>query len=723
MASRITKLVLLPVWAILLAATIAVVVVNVSKGTSSESSLSVQISALPQHLQGDVVVHAPGGRHWVVHQSRTYSHLRDGRYTVNAQPVSGAVFKYSATSRTQIVTLSGGSRTVAVQYLNMVRKSVRSVEIRTCTNGPIAVVGHTLVFAPAAVDAKGDGVAQGTVLYLPTCGVRPNPLVVEVKTVTLGLGIVAATTQLLSDSGVYPLASVFPRGAIHTKIPLNSTDGLIKNGYLNEHVPLDGCNGVEGSADVRAHLQLSIKGKWRLGAIVTNPLHGRLPLPFTTLNLQVQATQSANLVVLADGTVSCTRPISLPEIDLGEWPVDLGIVVTLDPKLEFDASLTVQGAVQASYEAQERMGETATASLTYPFLHVTSVHKFSSKASGFAASLQSVKVAFAPRLEVDFDGWPVGLSTSVGVGAKLQIGHDAKSWSLYGWLGAGNLGLKLGPYDPETKWAFWQSWLLRDGSLAPNIPPPPTTTSTSTSTTTTTQPSSTRICESNGRGSTAGRFFGSVGSGNTIEPAVAMACSPEGTGYWLVSAEGQVESFGAVSNYGSLSNAAEADPVVGIAATAHGSGYWVAEANGDVVAFGDARRFVWPSGEKTLNAPVVGITGTASGQGYWLVAGDGGVFAFGDAQYLGSMGSVHLNAPVVGMAASSSGSGYWLVGQDGGVFAFGTASFFGSEGAHPLRNDAVGLLSMSPGLGYWVVQDDGTAVPFKAGVNQAQPMK
>ena len=726
--------VLIALWAVVLVATVAVVVVvNVWKGSSSETSLTVQIQALPEHVQGDVVVHAPGGRHWVVHQSRTFSHLRDGRYTVTARPVSDAVFKYSATSRTQMVTLSGGSRTVAVQYLNMVRKSVHSVEIRTCTNGPTAVLGHTLVFAPAAVDAKGDGISHGTVLYVPTCGVRPDPLVVEVKTVTLGLGIVAATTQLLSDSGVYPLASVFPRGEIDKKIPLNSTDGLIKKGYLDEHVPLDGCTGVEGSADVRAHLQLSIKGKWRLGAIVTNPLHGRLPLPFTTLQLQVQATQSANLVVLADGTVSCTHPISLPEVDLGEWPVDLGIVVTLDPKLEFDASVTVKGSVQASYEAQERMGETATASLTYPFLHVTSVHKFSSKASGFAASLQSVKVAFTPRLEVDVDGWPVGLSTSVGMGAKLQIGHDAKSWSLYGWLGAGNLGLNLGRYDPETKWAFWQSWLLRDGSLAPNIPPPPTTTSTSststtsttstsTSTTTTTQPSSARICESNGRGSSAGRFFGSVGSGNTTEPAVAMACSPEGTGYWLVSAEGQVESFGAVSSYGSLSKVTQADPVVGIAATADGSGYWVAEASGDVVAFGDARRFVWPSGEKTLNAPVVGITGTPSGQGYWLVAGDGGVFAFGDAEYLGSMGSVHLNAPVVGMAASS-GSGYWLVAQDGGVFAFGTAGFFGSGGAHPLRDDAVGMLSMSNGLGYWVVQDDGTAVPFTAGLDQAQPTK
>ena len=725
--------ILIALWAVVLIATLAVVVVvNVWKGSSSETSLTVQIQALPQHLQADVVIHAPGGRHWVVRQSRTYSQLRDGRYTVTAQPVSSPVFKYSATSRTQMVTLSGGSRTVTVQYLDMVRKSVRSVQIRTCTNGPIAVIGHTLVFSPAALNAKGNGIAQGTALYIPTCGVRPNPVVVLVTSVRLGLGIVAATTQLLSDSGVFPLKAVFPRGEIRGPVRLNSTDRLIKNGYLHENVSLNGCSGVDGSADVRAHLQLTIDGKWGgLGASFSNALHDRLPLPFTTLSLKLQATQSSNLVVLADRTASCTYPITLAEVDLGEWPVDLGIPLTIDPKLEFDAALTVTGAVQASFVAEERFGDTAIVSLAHPKPHVVSSHKLSSKTSSFVATLQSVKVALTPRLELDIDGWPVGVSTSVGLGVKVQLRKDTKSWSLYGWLGAGKFGLNLGSYQPESNWAFWRPWLLAHGSLDQTGPPPaPTSTSTTVSSTTTTSSTTTsttapsppvRLCEPGTRGSSAGRFFGSVGSGSTAEPAVAMACAPDGAGYWLVSAGGEVEAFGTVKGYGSLQTNSGEGTVVGIAATTDGNGYWVAQANGEVVAFGDARRFS-PLTAMHLNAPIVGITATPSGQGYWLVASDGGVFAFGDAEFLGSMGSVHLNAPVVGMAASSE-SGYWLVAQDGGVFAFGSAGFFGSEGSEHLTHDAVGMLSVSPGLGYWIVLDDGTAVPFGAGLTEMQPTK
>ena len=339
-----------------------------------------------------------------------------------------------------MVTVSGGSRTVTVQYLDMVRKSVRSVQIRTCTNGPIAVIGHTLVFSPAALNAKGNGIAEGTALYIPTCGVRPNPVVVLVTSVRLGLGIVAATTQLLSDSGVFPLKAVFPRGEICGPVRLNSTDRLIKNGYLHENVSLNGCSGVDGSADVRAHLQLTIDGKWGgLGASFSNALHDRLPLPFTTLSLKLQATQSSNLVVLADRTASCTYPITLAEVDLGEWPVDLGIPLTIDPKLEFDAALTVTGAVQASFVAEERFGDTAIVSLAHPKPHVVSSHKLSSKTSSFVATLQSVKVALTPRLESILTAGRSACRRPSAWGSKSSCGRTpSPGRSTVGW-GRANL--------------------------------------------------------------------------------------------------------------------------------------------------------------------------------------------------------------------------------------------------------------------------------------------
>lgn len=73
-------------------------------------------------------------------------------------------------------------------------------------------------------------------------------------------------------------------------------------------------------------------------------------------------------------------------------------------------------------------------------------------------------------------------------------------------------------------------------------------------------------------------------------------------------------------------------PAVSLASTPSGNGYWIATADGGVYAFGDAQ-FFGSMGGKNLKAPVNTITAHPSGQGYWLLADDGGVFAFGVAQY------------------------------------------------------------------------------------------
>ena len=95
--------------------------------------------------------------------------------------------------------------------------------------------------------------------------------------------------------------------------------------------------------------------------------------------------------------------------------------------------------------------------------------------------------------------------------------------------------------------------------------------------------------------------------------AQARAQNPAGSGYWLVSANGQVFNYG-VPNYGDL---------VGI----------------------------------RLNAPIVGITPTPDGKGYWLIGADGGVFSFGDANFYGSHGASPLTSPVVAGAAAPVLSG------------------------------------------------------------------
>jgi predicted lipoprotein with Yx(FWY)xxD motif len=118
-------------------------------------------------------------------------------------------------------------------------------------------------------------------------------------------------------------------------------------------------------------------------------------------------------------------------------------------------------------------------------------------------------------------------------------------------------------------------------------------------------------------------------------------------------------------------------PVTTIAATPDGHGYWMVSRDGGVFTFGDAG-FFGSMGGKALAAPIVAMAPTPSGHGYWLVASDGGVFNFGDAAFFGSMGGKALAAPIVSITGGPRGAGYWLAASDGGVFTFGDAVFSGS---------------------------------------------
>lgn len=120
-----------------------------------------------------------------------------------------------------------------------------------------------------------------------------------------------------------------------------------------------------------------------------------------------------------------------------------------------------------------------------------------------------------------------------------------------------------------------------------------------------------------------------------------------------------------------------AKPAVGMACTTTGKGYWIACGDGGVFAYGDAA-FDGSMGGKSLTAPVVGIAAMPDGSGYWLVASDGGVFAFGKAPFDGSMGGKTLAQPIVALCPTPDAKGYWLLGADGGIFAFGDATFEGT---------------------------------------------
>ncbi len=93
-----------------------------------------------------------------------------------------------------------------------------------------------------------------------------------------------------------------------------------------------------------------------------------------------------------------------------------------------------------------------------------------------------------------------------------------------------------------------------------------------------------------------------------------------------------------------------------VAHLSNGTGYWLVSSDGGVFSFGSAQFYGSLSGQH-LSSPIIGIVPTADDLGYWLVAKDGAVYSFGDAPFHGSLGNLTLAAPVVGMSSSSGVAG------------------------------------------------------------------
>jgi hypothetical protein len=135
----------------------------------------------------------------------------------------------------------------------------------------------------------------------------------------------------------------------------------------------------------------------------------------------------------------------------------------------------------------------------------------------------------------------------------------------------------------------------------------------------------------------AGHVYGSNAAGLgsvAMKPhtgtVVAIASSPEGAGYYLVTSTGQVFTFGHAPNFGGLSQGTVGQTITSIAITPDAQGYYLLSATGGITIYGDARYF-GPAVLPALNGQATNIAVTSDGYGYLVLSSNGIVTSFGDA--------------------------------------------------------------------------------------------
>jgi glucose/arabinose dehydrogenase len=192
-------------------------------------------------------------------------------------------------------------------------------------------------------------------------------------------------------------------------------------------------------------------------------------------------------------------------------------------------------------------------------------------------------------------------------------------------------------------------------------------------------------------------------------PVVGFVARPQGDGYWLTTAAGNVYHFGAAPWRGSMAGTRLRAPIVGIAAMPDGNGYYLFGRNGSVYHFGSAR-FRGSAASLGLVSPVTAMAVTHTGLGYWLVTANGRVIPFGDAPYHGRA-RPPVGVEVSGIDSTSSDAGYWIGLSTGRVVARGGAIHRGDSGGRvPAR--AVALVATSDDGGYWTPLADGRMLNY-----------
>lgn len=197
---------------------------------------------------------------------------------------------------------------------------------------------------------------------------------------------------------------------------------------------------------------------------------------------------------------------------------------------------------------------------------------------------------------------------------------------------------------------------------------------------------------------------------------LAQVAHPDGDGYWMLGADGEVYAFGEAADLGDATNLNSTRGFAELVPTPTGLGYWILTRWGSLYEFGDAADMPSARPGRADDDNFTAGAATATGQGVWAFTEDGVVVVVGDAEHYGDLSGIQLDGPVVAASVTPTGKGYYMIGSDGGVFAFGDAAFHGSvRGALAGRlpdQPVVGIVPVDGG--YWLVAADGGVFAFGA---------
>jgi hypothetical protein len=200
-------------------------------------------------------------------------------------------------------------------------------------------------------------------------------------------------------------------------------------------------------------------------------------------------------------------------------------------------------------------------------------------------------------------------------------------------------------------------------------------------------------------------------TGTAAATAVSIVRTPDGAGYWLLTSQGAVFSYGDAQYYGgaNVGGLSGSETAVGMATTSDGKGYWILANDGAVFSYGDAAYDGGANtGDLTNGQTAVSITTDSSGGGYWILSNQGGVFSFGNAGFYGSAygQSYFANQTAVQLVKAGS-SGYWILSKGGSIYSYGSAPYDGNPTGFSGQTAVAMAPANSSDTGYWVLSAAG----------------